>query len=96
MATQMTRSHHKEHGWPLHVVFTENADATRADIVIDVDGHHYHAWGRARRNPDDPDIPRVGEEIAAARALNGLALELLRTAGQEIEGLEGHPVWLHI
>jgi hypothetical protein len=96
MATRVTSSHHKQHGWPLHVVFTESADATRADIVMDVGGHHYHAWGRARRNPSDPDIPRIGEEIAAARALNGLALQLLRTAGQDIAGFEGHPVSLHV
>jgi hypothetical protein len=86
----------KKHGWPLHVVFTENDDETRADIVLDVAGHHYHGWGWARRNPTDPPVPSIGEEIAAARALNRLARQLLDTAADEIEGVEGHPVWVQL
>ncbi len=82
--------------WPMQVVFTETDEATRADIVMDVAGHHYHGWGRARRNPNDPDIPRIGEEVAAARALTRLAQQLLATAAEEIEGSEGHPVSVHL
>ena len=33
-------------------------------------------WGRARRNPTDPEMPSVGEEIAAARALADLSHHL--------------------
>lgn len=86
----------QKYDWPMHMVFTEDDEATRADVVLDVGGHHFHGWGRARRNPVDPDIPRIGEEIAAARALNRLAHQLLETAGEEIEGFEGRPVWVHI
>lgn len=82
--------------WPMQIVFTETDEATRADIVIDVAGHHYHGWGRARRNPNDPDVPRIGEEVAAARALTRLAQQLLATAAEEIEGFEGHAVSVHI
>jgi hypothetical protein len=96
MAKRVTGSRSQEHGWPLEVVFTENDDTTRADVVIDVGGHHYHGWGRARRNPNDPDIPRIGEELAAARALTDLAHQLLATAAQEIESFEGHSVSLHL
>ena len=76
--------------------FIEKDNATRADIVLDVAGHHYHGWGRARRNPTDPDIPHIGEEIAAARALNRLARQLLDTADQELGAFEDHSVWVHI
>lgn len=82
--------------WPMEIVFTENDDATRADIIIEVGGRRYQGWGRARRNPNDPDIPRIGEEVAAARALTRLAQELLAAAAEEIEGYEGHPVTVHI
>ena len=85
-----------KHSWPLEVVFTENDDATRADIIIDVAGRHYHGWGRARRNPNDPDVPKVGEEIAAARALTRLSQQLLAAAAEDIEGFEGHAVSVHI
>lgn len=96
MAKRLMSSQPQEHGWPLQVVFTENDDATRADVVFDVGRHHYHGWGRARRNPNDPDIPRIGEEVAAARALTHLAHQLLATAAEEIEGFEGHSVSLHV
>jgi hypothetical protein len=86
----------QKHSWPLEVVFTENDDATRADIIIDVAGRHYHGWGRARRNPHDPDVPRIGEEIAAARALTRLSQQLLAGAGEDIEVFEGHAVSVHI
>jgi len=82
--------------WPLQIVFTENDDATRADITLELGGRQYYGWGRARRNPNDPDIPRIGEEVAAARALTRLAQQLLGAAGEEIEGFEGHPVTVHI
>ena len=81
--------------WPLTVVFTEDDRTTRADVVLDVAGHHYHGWGRARRAPADPDVPRIGEEVAAARALSRLAHDLLSAAGHDISELEHHPVHLH-
>lgn len=94
MGTDAVATSAQEHVWPMQVVFTETEKATEADIVVDVGGRHYHGWGRARRNPHDPDIPAVGEEIAAARALTRLAHQLLATAAEEIEGFEGHPVSL--
>lgn len=82
--------------WPMEVVFTENDDATRADVIIDVAGRHYHGWGWARRNPHDPDVPKVGEELAAARALSRLSQQLLAAAAEDIEDFEGHTVTVHI
>jgi hypothetical protein len=84
-----------EREWAVTIVFTEDEDRTRADVVLDVAGRHYHGWGRARRAPTDPDIPRIGEEIAAARALSQLAHELLEAAAEEIESFEHRPVQLH-
>lgn len=86
----------QKYSWPLEVVFTEDDDATRADIIIDVADRHYHGWGRARRNPHDPDVPKIGEEIAAARALTRLSQQLLAAAAEDIEGFEGHAVSVHI
>lgn len=81
--------------WPLMLVFTEDERTTRADVVLDVAGRHYHGWGRSRRSLADPDIPRVGEEIAAARALTGLAQQLVGAAEDDIEGFEHKPVHVH-
>lgn len=82
--------------WPLTVVFTEDDRTTRADVILDVGGRHYHGWGNARRAPADPDVPRIGEEVAAARALSRLAHDLLDAAGEDISELEHHPVHLHV
>lgn len=81
--------------WNVDIAFTEDGDHTRADALLDVDGMHHHGWGRARRNPADPDVPKVGEEIAAARALEDLARHLLGEAEQDIEAFEGRPVNVH-
>jgi hypothetical protein len=41
--------------------------------------------GRSRRNPADPSIPQIGEELAAARALHDLANHLTDDARLMIE-----------
>lgn len=81
--------------WRLEIVFTEDDRATRADVVLDVGGKHHHGWGRAKRNPGDEDVPVIGEEVAAARALIRLARQLLGAAEDEIEEIEQHPVRIH-
>lgn len=86
----------RERVWPMEITFTESDRATRADVVLDVAGHHYHGWGRARRNPADPDIPRIGEEVAAARALVDLAHQVAIAASHDIEGFEQRPVDVHL
>lgn len=80
--------------WTVEITFNEDDDKTRADAVLIGSGDELQGWGRARRNPVDPDMPAVGEEIAAARALTDLAHHLLDEAGHRIESWEGRPVEL--
>ena len=87
---------HSHPVWRFEMTFTEDDDATRADVVLDVAGHHHHGWGRSRRNPADPDVPVIGEEVAAARALIRLGHQLLGAAEDDIEEIEQHPVHLHV
>ncbi|MER5974410.1 DUF1876 domain-containing protein [Streptomyces sp. NPDC001922] len=73
-------------GWHVDMEFREVDNKTEAAALLRVqDGTELRAHGRANRHPDDPEQPRVGEEIAAARALNDLARQLLAKAGVEIE-----------
>lgn len=81
--------------WSIEIVFTEDDDKTRADAVLAIGDLRFHGWGRARRSPADPDVPAIGEELAAARALSDLSHQLLHTAADAIEAFEGHPVSLH-
>jgi hypothetical protein len=50
----------------------------------------------ARRNPVDPDRPRVGDELAIARALVDLAQHLSLDVTSEIGATEGKPVHIHL
>lgn len=81
--------------WRLEVVFTEDDRTTRADAILDVGDRHHHGWGRARRNPSDADVPIIGEEVAAARALIRLGHQLLGAAENDIEEIEEHTVRIH-
>jgi len=78
--------------WTVEIVFSEDEDKTRADAVLTGSPDSLQGWGRARRNPIDPDVPAVGEEIAAARALSDLAHHLLDQAAHRIESWEGREV----
>jgi hypothetical protein len=80
--------------WTVDIIFREDEDKTRADAVLTAGADVLEGWGRARRNPADPDVPAVGEEIAAARALSDLANHLLEQAAHRIESWEGRPIHL--
>ena len=84
-----------DHIWNVSIAFTEDDDRkTRADAILELRGERFHGWGRAKRNPDDPNVPVVGEELAAARALSDLSHQLLHAAAGRIEDWEGHEVEL--
>ena len=55
----------------------------------------FHGYGQAKRAPQDPKVPVIGEELAAARALSDLSHQLLDAAAGRIEKFEGHPVKVH-
>jgi hypothetical protein len=81
--------------WTVEVSFTEDEDKTRADARLRAAQGEWDGRGRAKRNPVDPDVPMIGEELAAARALSDLSHQLLLAAAREIESFEGQPVRLH-
>jgi Rv2632c-like len=85
----------EERIWTLEIIFTDDDDRTRADARLKARDRQWHGWGRARRNPIDPDIPAIGEELAAARALSDLSHQLVHTAAEGVEAFEGRPVKLH-
>ena len=70
--------------WHVELTFSEDEHRTRADAVLDLRGSHFHGFGQAKRAPDDPNVPIVGEELAAARALSDLAHNLLDAAAERI------------
>ena len=79
----------------VEVLLTETRDEMEAKAVVALRGERIGGWGRARRSPGDPAVPRVGEELATARALTDLAHHLLEKAAHEIEAFEHRPVRIH-
>lgn len=80
--------------WAIEVVIDEDNSATEAKAMLQLGDRRLAGWGRARRNPHDPQRPRVGEELACARALSELSHKLLDAAADEIEEFEGRRVEL--
>ena len=50
--------------------------------------------GRAKLNPDDYDVPEIGDEIAVARALTDLGHRLLIMAATDLEQVTHQPARL--
>ncbi|MEU6402982.1 DUF1876 domain-containing protein [Streptomyces sp. NPDC046985] len=77
-------------GWHVELEFEEDGQHTRAAALVRLpDGSEVRGHGRASRHRTDSDQPRVGEEIAGARALNEIALQLLDKAHVEIDEASG-------
>ncbi|GAA4314409.1 DUF1876 domain-containing protein [Streptomyces venetus] len=87
---------HTTVGWHVEMEFREDDQHTRAVALVRLpDGSEVRAHGQASRHRTDVNQPRVGEEIAAARALNELAMQLLTKAHEEIDQASGrtsHPI----
>nr|MDA8290059.1 DUF1876 domain-containing protein [Actinomycetota bacterium] len=66
--------------WTVEIAFSEEGARTRADAWLHAGSRQMSGWGRSRRNPRDPEVPAVGEELAASRALVDLAHQLVGAA----------------
>ncbi len=79
--------------WSAEIFLSEDGPQTRAEVVLRTDtGTELRHEGFARRNPVDPDVPAIGDELATARALSGLAHELLEASIADIEANVHRPV----
>ena len=74
--------------WTVEITFTADGDRTRADAHLRAADRELSGWGRSRRSRHDPDVPVVGEEVAAARALSDLVRQLTEEALGVIETFE--------
>jgi hypothetical protein len=74
-----------EQSWRVEVSFTEEAERTRADAILELASQRFHGFGQARCAPEDPSVPVIGQDLAAARALYDLARQLLDAATERIE-----------
>jgi hypothetical protein len=72
--------------WNVQLTINEDGDDTHVDAVLDLENKtEVRGRGMSRRNPRDESEPRIGDELAAARALSDLAHQLLGLAANDIE-----------
>ena len=64
-------------------------------MLVAGDPDHLGAVGHARRNPEDAEVPVIGDEVAVARALRRLADRLIDTAEDEISERTGGSAHVH-
>jgi hypothetical protein len=81
--------------WQVNIAFTEEGDRTRADAILELASQRFHGYGQAKRAPQDPSVPVIGQDLAAARALSDVSHQLLHAAVERIEAHEGRPVKVH-
>jgi len=81
--------------WNVEIFIDEHDGSTRAEARLKTaDTTHLVGTGTARRNPRDVEVPEIGDELAAARALSELAHQLLDAAADDIEAITQRQVHL--
>ncbi|MFD0373784.1 DUF1876 domain-containing protein [Streptomyces sp. NPDC127112] len=72
--------------WKTHVYLFEEDHTTKVRVELDTGTSRLTGHGTARCNPTDKDVPEIGDELAAARALENLAGQLKRIAHRDMVG----------
>lgn len=76
--------------WEVRLYLFEDEGTTKARAVLDtgnIGGTPLTGHGVAHRNPADTDVPEIGDELAAGRAMHDLAQQLVAAAERDIEGM---------
>ncbi|AWN25598.1 DUF1876 family protein [Streptomyces libani] len=77
--------------WPVRLYLFEEDGTTKARVVLRTGTTTLTGHGTARCSPEDRDVPEIGDEIAAGRAVKDLAGQLLRVADNDLEGVGAAP-----
>jgi hypothetical protein len=80
--------------WPIRLFLTEEGDRTVAHVVLTTGDNTLSAEGVALRNPHDPPVPEIGDELAAGRALVDLGRQLVSAAAGDVAQFGDEPVVL--
>jgi hypothetical protein len=83
--------------WSVDIYISEheNERRTHAEARLHTgEATDLRGTGEAMRNPHDLDVPEIGDELAAARALADLSRRLREAAAGDIEGVTHEPAHL--
>ncbi|WP_181764352.1 DUF1876 domain-containing protein [Streptomyces albidus (ex Kaewkla and Franco 2022)] len=78
--------------WNVRIFISENEGTTTARAVLETATNTYTGRGMARCNPQDVDIPTIGDELAASRAMAELGRQLMRVADRDLQGVGAGPL----
>ena len=70
----------------IEIGIDEDETMTLVHATLDLRGDHFIATGKSKRNPSDPNMPVIGEELALARALGDLEEMVADRAYARIDG----------
>jgi uncharacterized protein DUF1876 len=87
---------HATKRWNVAIEIDEHDGRTRATARMDAGVTELIGVGLARLSPEDEDVPRIGDELAVARALSELAHQLLEATAMDIEQITHQPAHVRI
>ncbi|EKX64042.1 hypothetical protein STRIP9103_07551 [Streptomyces ipomoeae 91-03] len=73
--------------WKVRLYLFEEEGTTKARVVLNTGTNEFTGHGDAHRNPADMDVPEIGDELAAGRAMHDLGRQLVDVAERDIEGV---------
>ena len=73
--------------WKIRLRLFEEEGTTKARVVLDTGTASLTGHGVAHCSPGDTDVPEIGDELAAGRALHDLGRQLVEAAERDIEGM---------
>ncbi len=81
--------------WRIEVAFTRHGgDRLHANAVLTAGLDRLVGQGDTRKHPSDPDVPTVGAQVAASRALADLAAQLDEIAKIQFRSWESPGVFV--
>ncbi|MFJ6934421.1 DUF1876 domain-containing protein [Streptomyces sp. NPDC101132] len=77
--------------WKTQIHLFEEDRTTKVRVELDTGTAKLTGHGTARCNPTDADVPEIGDELAAARAMEDLGAQLKRLAYGDMEDAGTRP-----
>ncbi|MBA2806881.1 DUF1876 domain-containing protein [Streptomyces sp. KM273126] len=73
--------------WKVRLYLFEEEGSTKVRVVLNTGTTEFTGRGAAYRNGADTDVPEIGDELAAGRAMHDLGRQLVDVAERDIEGV---------
>jgi hypothetical protein len=73
--------------WKIRLYLFEEDRTTKARLELDTGTTRLTGHGTARCNPEDSDVPEIGDELAVSRAMENMARQLKLTAYSDMRAV---------